>query len=295
MINSGYESSKKLTLVTSTEAIERHWLYGKNSSVGKTIRDALLKGGEDPDSLSREKIEALSPIDEFHCLGPEATLDMARYLGVERDAHVLDIGSGIGGPSRRLAIQYGCRVTGIDLTKQHYEISVALADRMRLGRSQVDYHHADAVSMPFAKASFDFVWIQVASTNIVNREKLYFEIYRVLKPGGLLGIFDIFAGDLPIHFPVPWAYDESTSALLSQENTDHALEKAGLRVIRRHDVTDRGLQWFSTQTDMALRHGGPPALGFHVLLPDWGLMAYNQTRNIIEKRIFIGYRVAERI
>src|SRR5262245_21371226 len=284
-----------LAMQIDSGSVERHWLSRKSRSVGQLIRCALIKAGEDPDSIGRAEFDLLSPIDEFHCLGPASTIDLARHLGVERDAHVLDVGSGIGGPSRRLAICYGCRVTGLDLTKEHYEVSKNLAERMKLGPHEVDYHHGDGLDMPFESASFDFVWIQVTSTNIANRERLYSEMYRVLKPSGRLGVFDIFAGTGPIHFPVPWAYDESTNSLLSPEQTDQVLEKAGLHVIKRYDVTDRALRWFWDQTKTTLRPGGPPALGFHVLLPDWALMAYNQTRNLFQKRIFVGYRVAERM
>jgi SAM-dependent methyltransferase len=280
----------------NNRAVQCHWLGKKTRSVGKTIRNALLKTGKDPDSLTQEDFDLLCPLDEFHSLGSEATVELARLLELEKDARVLDVGCGIGGPSRRLAIQFGCRVTGLDLIKEYYEVAVNIAERMRLSHQRVDYHHGDALDMPFGDRSFDIVWIQVASTNIADRAKLYSEMYRVLKLGGRVGIFDIFAGPGgPIHFPVPWAYDESTSALLSPENTERELERAGLRVVNQREATCRALDWFRDQAIRMLRPGGPPPLGFHVLLPDWAIMAINQVRNLIEQRILVGYRVLKRM
>lgn len=48
--------------------------------------------------------------------------------------------------------------------------------------------------MPFEDGSFDIVWTQHASMNIADKEKLYSEIYSVLKPMGRLVIYDIFKG-----------------------------------------------------------------------------------------------------
>ena len=67
----------------------------------------LRFAGKDPACLSPDD---LSPLDEFHVRGREATLELARAAGIDGTMSVLDAGSGIGGPSRRLAQELGCRV-----------------------------------------------------------------------------------------------------------------------------------------------------------------------------------------
>ncbi len=57
-----------------------------------------------------------APIDEVHIRGREATLELAPSAGLDAHERVLDLGSGVGGASRCLAAEFGCRVTGIDLT-----------------------------------------------------------------------------------------------------------------------------------------------------------------------------------
>ena len=66
--------------------------------------------------------------------------------------HMLDIGSGIGGPARYFAERFGCRVTGIDLTPssatsaRHLTRLLDLEDRITL-------EVGDALAMPFADAT----------------------------------------------------------------------------------------------------------------------------------------------
>jgi len=43
---------------------------------------------------------------------------------------VLDVGCGIGGPSRYLASTFGCQVTGLDLTAEFIALATMLAPRL---------------------------------------------------------------------------------------------------------------------------------------------------------------------
>ncbi len=63
--------------------------------------------GKSPASVDLDDLAAL---DEFHLRGPAATRELIELLDVGEDSHVLDVGSGLGGPARRLAKATGCRV-----------------------------------------------------------------------------------------------------------------------------------------------------------------------------------------
>jgi cyclopropane fatty-acyl-phospholipid synthase-like methyltransferase len=67
---------------------------------------------------------------------------------------LLDIGSGLGGPSRYLAANYGCRVIGIDITEEYYRLALVLAARMGL-EGRVEYRHGDARVLLFPDETFD--------------------------------------------------------------------------------------------------------------------------------------------
>ena len=185
--------------------IQQHYT---RPDLGDTILSALAATGKDLDHLT---LEDLAPVDEFHVRGRQATIELAQQLPLDADTHVLDVGSGLGGASRYLALTYGCRVTGLDLTEAYCRVAQILADRLGLG-SRVTYHHGSAVTMPFDDASFDVIWTQHAAMNIADKSTLYGEIRRVLRPGGVFACYDILAGPggTP-HFPVPWAREPSFS------------------------------------------------------------------------------------
>lgn len=170
------------------------------------ILETLIAAGKDIDRL---RPEDLAPIDEFHIRGRKATQELARELRLEESMQVLDVGSGLGGASRYLALEFGCRVTGLDLTEEYCRVATMLARRLGLD-SRVCYRHGNALAMPFEDASFDALWTQHAAMNIPDKTQLYREVWRVLKPGGALAIYDILAGaGGPLHFPVPWAREPS--------------------------------------------------------------------------------------
>jgi demethylmenaquinone methyltransferase/2-methoxy-6-polyprenyl-1,4-benzoquinol methylase len=54
----------------------------------------------------------------------------------------------------------------------------------------VGYFEADALSLPFADASFDLVTLAFGFRNLANYESGLKEFARILKPGGRLGILE---------------------------------------------------------------------------------------------------------
>ena len=72
--------------------------------------------GKSPASVD---LDDLASLDGFHFRGPAATRELIEILDVGADSHVLDVGSGLGGPARRLAKATGCRVAGVDLSEDY--------------------------------------------------------------------------------------------------------------------------------------------------------------------------------
>lgn len=163
-----------------------------SNNLGDKILSALQKSGKDMNSLT---IDDLAPVDEFHIRGREATASLAHLLGgdLKPNYYVLDVGSGIGGPSRYIASKFRCHVIGLDLVDEYCSVAKMLARKVGLDKL-VDYRQGDATNMPFENSSFDILWIQHASMNIADKSKLYSEMHRVLKPMGRLVIYDIYKG-----------------------------------------------------------------------------------------------------
>jgi MPBQ/MSBQ methyltransferase len=272
------------------ENIQGHY---ERQGLEQVILDALTAAGKDIQHL---KLEDLAPVDEFHIRGREATRELASQINLDANHKVLDVGSGIGGASRYLASAYGCQVTGLDLTEEYCRVAQSLADRLGLAAS-VTYRQGSALDMPFEDHSFDVVWTQHAVMNIPDKPKLYAEIARVLKPEGHFAMYDVLAGPIsPVIYPVPWATDESISALSTPEELRQLLQASGLEILNWRDTSELGREWFKEVAKKLQQQGGSPALGLHVLMgPDFRSMAQNQVRNLLEQRIVLIECVAQKM
>lgn len=270
------------------DAIQAHYT---RPEIGSVILAALEKAGKD---LSRLTLEDLAPIDEFHIRGRAATLELARAAGLDENKRVLDVGSGVGGTSRCLAKEFGCRVTGIDLTDEYCRAAAMLSAKVGL-TDLVDYRQGDATALPFADGEFDVVWTEHVAMNIPDKPRLYKEMYRVLKPGGTLAVYDVLAGPSgPVIFPVPWARTPDTSFLVQPGELRRLLEDAGFKISDWSDTTEAARAWFVALAEKIRKEGFPP-LGFHVLMgADFQAMAQNQGRNLQEGRIALGQVVARK-
>lgn len=252
------------------------------------VLDGLRQTGHDPDALDPD---ALAPFEEFHTFGRMGTVALADAAGINADDHVLDVGSGVGGPARTLARQYGCRVTGIDLTQELCDVAEDLTRRVGLA-DRVSIRQGDATDMPFEDGSFDVAWTQHVSMNIADKPRLYQEMRRVVRPGGRLAFFDILAGPTqPIYFPVPWAEDQSTSFLATADETQAMLDEAGFKVRMWDDITLDALGFYTMIS--AAPAADPAPLGMHLLIPDLATKGLNLKRATEEGRTCVIRCVAD--
>jgi SAM-dependent methyltransferase len=247
----------------------------------RTILAAIEAAGLDPADLGPDD---LAPLEEFHTLGRQATIDLAKAAAVRGGERVLDIGAGLGGPARVLARDFGCRVTALDLTVAYCEAAQMLNELTGLDGA-VEVTYGDALDLPFGAETFDVVWTQHASMNIADKRTLYREVARVLRPGGRFAMFDIMAGDVvPVHFPVPWASEPSMSHLATPEETRELLIGVGLTPVVWDDVSPDVLAWLNTRTTGPVQPA-PGLRGFDVLAPDMPARLANQVRNVQEHRV----------
>ena len=214
-----------------TQTIKDHW---ERDDLSQAIRDALIASGKKLDALT---LDNLAPFDQFHGGGKEFTIRLARLANLKPGMSVLDVGGGLGGPARTLALEFGCQVTVVDLTESYIQAGKMLTSLMQLDEL-VTFQVGDALDLPFDGDSFDAVWTQNSGMNIANKERLYTGFHRLLRPNGLLAIQEPMAGpNQPPIFPVMWSRDGANHFLRKPEQMRAVIEAAGFQMLKWDDVT----------------------------------------------------------
>ncbi len=98
------------------------------------------------------------------------------FSDVKGNESALDVGIGAGDLEDFLGLE---RVTGVDISKQ-------MLDECRRKHPGFDLHEGDAESLPFPEGRFDFVYCRNFLQNFEDPQKVFSEMYRVLRAGGKL-------------------------------------------------------------------------------------------------------------
>ena len=265
-----------------------HNYYSPNDLYNKII-DGLNKLGKD---LSKVTLDDLQPVDEFHIRGDSATKELIKLAEFTPDMHILDVGCGIGGSTRRLSHETGCRVTGIDLSNEYIDTAERLTQLLTF-QEEIAFQACSALELPFDDGAFDGVWSLQMNMNVEDKLAWLKESYRVLKPGGRAVLYEVCGNiNSPLYFPVPWAQDSSMSFLVQPELFRDTITSAGFDIEVWNDKTDLAQKAFANVEEPV---GEPnlPVLGVYLLVGnDIQTKAYNLHRNLDERRVSLIETVA---
>ena len=263
-------------MVDSSE-VSKHYQHG---GLFERLLVALADDGVDPDQST---IEDLAPYDQFHGRGMEATLELAAVLRVSTGHHLLDVGSGIGGPARFLAQRFGCRITGLDLTEEFCAVARRLTGLLGL-EDRVAFQQGDALDMPFADGMFDGAYSMNVSMNIADKRRFYGEIHRVLRPGAWLVLSELARGpDGEPEYPTPWARSAETSFLATLPETVEGLEACGFTLEQSRDTVAETLAFGARSREMVERGEKPPQRAVQLIHGDLASVAMANSKNGIEQ------------
>ena len=209
--------------------------YEKHPINEQQIIEKLKSDGVDLATLTED---TLQNYDQDHYGGVSANESLAAPAAINDSCNVLDVCCGMGGPSRYLAHNYRCRVTGIDLTESRVEGAKRLTAMVGLD-DQVTFRCANALDLPFGDKQFDVVISQEAFCHIPDKVRLIGECVRVLKPGGRMTFTDVLATESTTEATRERLQREMTFVELGSLNTyRNQLERAGCVVVETQEVSD---------------------------------------------------------
>jgi ubiquinone/menaquinone biosynthesis C-methylase UbiE len=171
------------------------------------------------------------------------------------------------------------------LSDRYIETAVRLSRLLNM-QERVNFHAGSALALPFDDHTFDGAWSLQMNMNIDDKLSWLMEIYRVMKPGGRLVLYEVCGNrNTPVYFPVTWAQDSSMSFLVPPEAFRNLIASVGFDIAVWNDRTDLAQEEFSQVTEPV---GEPelPILGSYLLVGrDIKTKAFNLRRNLDEERV----------
>lgn len=204
----------------TVEAYLRNWSREDNLAVHLGLSDSTVYS----------HIDALARTNEY----------LASMTRLSSEMTVVDAGCGFGASVRWLVQTYGCRAVGVNVSMSQ----LAIGKPARRNESMVaDLVCGDFHTLPLISGSCDIVWAIESVVHSYNRERLWAEVRRVLKPEGVLLVAETFSGgaeqddDLSNSKFRDFARGWRLFSVVTWERNRAMLERAGLAIVRTDDLT----------------------------------------------------------
>lgn len=246
-------------------------LHRLDSTANRLIRKSIW-GDQD---IGQQSFITTSYLDE-----------LIRKTGIDDDTYVLDIGSGVGGPAIYISEKTRCRMIGIDISDVGIERARKFANDSGLS-DRVTFHLGDAMEMPFPDSTFDMA-ISIDVMNVfMDKEGLFRQVTRVLKPGG---IFAFLSGTIDMPDDPEVIESMARGYLISQYydtvgDYKSKLKQAGFRVLEVTEyVEDFRIQnklWgdaYKNHYDAIVKEQGKENTDYHIIYFDTYLRLIDEGR-----------------
>lgn len=128
--------------------------------------------------------------DAFHPGGLELTGRMAGEIGLNAHDLVLDVACGQGATAVYLARNFGCQVLGVDLSEANLSLAGEKAKSQGV-ENRTRFLKGDAEGLPVGEGICSAIISECAFCTFPDKATAASEMFRVLRPGGRLGLTDM--------------------------------------------------------------------------------------------------------
>lgn len=255
-------SKKKDASDVATEGYFKHW----DGGVTKEDEDKRL------DDYNRLTHHYYNLVTDFYEYGWGSSFHFSRYyrgeafrqatarhehylahkMNIHENMKVLDVGCGVGGPAREICRFTGCSVVGLNNNDyqieraNHYSEIYGLTDKL-------SFVKGDFMQMDFEPESFDAVYAIEATVHAPVLEGVYGEIYKVLKPGGVFGVYewvmtDKYDENNEEHRKIAYGIEvgDGIPKMFTREVAEKALKTVGFEIEYQKDLADEedDIPWY---------------------------------------------------
>lgn len=179
---------------------------------------------------------------------------LVSQMGIKADMKVLDVGAGVGGPAREIAVFTDANIIGIN--NNIFQVDRATKYTKDAGLShKITYEKGDFMHMAeqFGENTFDAVYAIEATCHAPVCEGVYGEVYKVLKPGAIFGFYewcmtDKYDKDNVDHQRIRHEIElgDAIAEIRTIARATEGLKAVGFEILRSEDLSTRddALPWY---------------------------------------------------
>jgi ubiquinone/menaquinone biosynthesis C-methylase UbiE len=237
--------------------------------------EQLYTSTPEGDQLEQDLIRSLNPRSW------DMLLEMVRASGLPPAGRIVDVGCGYGHWACQLATRLGASVLAIDI------VPAAVAGAREQVKAQgledrVLVREASIEQIPAASGTYDAVWCRDMLNHVADLGAALGECARVLRPGGVMLIFQTFAGELlePREAARLYRALGVVPRNMAQAHVEEAFAAAGFRLLQKDVIAS---EWREQEVEAgqhsaldALLHAARLLRNRRALTEKYGIARYEQ-------------------